>query len=436
MGLIVNLKNHYKSEVRLFLTTLIFGLFIGLSFGYALYGLVLGLLSYIGWNLYQVKKLDKWLLQSRRDEKPELTGIFSYLVDRHIRLQRQHELEAQLLRSSLDRQKLLISEVKDGVVLIDDRDRIKWFNKSAAKLIRLNPDRDLGIPIRGAIRQAVFHAYYESGDYSEAKRICFDEHTNSWLEISITEYENNEKLLAIRDASMLQELEDMRRDFIANLSHELRTPVTVLVGYLETLEIRDQSDPTSMRIHKEMSKQCNRIAALLTDLLTLSKLETVDSKRTTSIVNISPILEQISADACKLKEFDGHRIKARIEPDLRVSSTESDMISAFSNLIYNAVRHNPAGTEISINAKSKQGMARIEIVDKGLGIERQHLHRLTERFYRVESSRNSAMGGTGLGLAIVKHALLRGGGKLKIKSAIGKGSSFRCLLPLIPEKKD
>ena len=126
----------------------------------------------------------------------------------------------------------------------------------------------------------------------------------------------------------------------------------------------------------------------------------------------------------------------KIEPHIYVLGTSTDMLSAFSNLIYNAVRHTPAGTKINIRAKSKGGMARIEIIDHGLGIERQHLHRLTERFYRVESSRNSATGGTGLGLAIVKHALGRSSGKLKIESTLGKGSSFRCLLPLAPKEKD
>ena len=237
----------------------------------------------------------------------------------------------------------------------------------------------------------------------------------------------------IRDATMLQELEDMRRDFIANLSHELRTPVTVLVGYLETLEIQAETDPNLKRIISEMSKQSERISALLNNLLTLSKLEVADSKRSNSSINISLLLEQIVSDVPKLKEFDGHKVHTDIQPDLYVSSTEIDMTSVFSNLIYNAVRHTPANTEIVVKARSKNAMVRVAVIDKGLGIERHHLHRLTERFYRVESSRNSAMGGTGLGLAIVKHALLRSGGKLKIESSLGKGSSFRCLLPL--EKK-
>lgn len=427
------MKNHFKIEIKFFLIALALSFLVGLAFGHALPSLLIGVLAYIGWIFYQVKTLNNWLASSARTEKPELAGIYSYIADRIIRLQRQHDREAQVLRSSIERQNLLISEVKDGVMLVDSNDRIKWFNTSAESLVRLNPERDLGLPIRGAIRQASFHTYYESEDYTKPKRICFDELANNWLEISITQYENDEKILVIRDATMLQELEDMRRDFIANLSHELRTPVTVLVGYLETLEIQAETDPNLKRIISEMSKQSERISALLNNLLTLSKLEVADSKRSNSSINISLLLEQIVSDVPKLKEFDGHKVHTDIQPDLYVSSTEIDMTSVFSNLIYNAVRHTPANTKITVKARSKNAMVRVAIIDEGLGIERHHLHRLTERFYRVESSRNSAMGGTGLGLAIVKHALLRSGGKLKIESSLGKGSSFRCLLPL--EKK-
>ncbi len=416
--------------------TLVFSFLVGLAIGYPLSTLLLGVIGYMGWIFYQVRKLDRWLAKSGRGEKPQLTGIYAHIMDRVVRLQKQQERETQLLRDSLGRQNLLISKVKDGVVLVDNKDRIKWFNKSAENLIHLNPKRDLAVPIRGALRHASFHAYYDSEDYANPKRICFDEATKSWLDISVTQYEDDEKLLVIRDASMLQELEDMRRDFIANLSHELRTPVTVLVGYLEMLGLQGEKDPAAARIHSEMNKQCSRISALLKDLLTLSKLEAIDTKRSDTEIDISRLLEQIAADAPKLEEFDRHKIKVNIAPDLKVIGAESDMVSAFSNLIYNAIRHTPAGTEITVKAKSKQGMARVEVIDKGYGIERQHLDRLTERFYRVESSRNSATGGTGLGLAIVKHALMRSGGKLKVESTLGKGSSFRCLLPLAPQKEN
>lgn len=430
------MKSQYKSEINLLLLCLTLSFLAGIAVGFPLTGLLLGVIGFLGWTFYQARLLDRWLANPSDKDKPQLTGIYSHLMERVIRVLRQQERETQLLQSNLDRQNLLIEEMRDAVVLIDERDRIKWFNRAAEDLIHLNSGKDLAVPIKGAIRNAAFHAYLDSEDYSKPKRICFDESSKSWLEISITAYELHEKLLVIRDASAIQELEDMRRDFIANLSHELRTPVTVLVGYLETLELQESENPATARIHAEMSKQCDRISALLKDLLTLSRLEAMDAKGSNEIVEISPLLERIADEAKGLKEFDGHQLKVDIEPDIQVAGTSGDMMSAFSNLIFNAVRHTPAGTEIIVRAKSKGGMARIEIIDKGHGIERQHIHRLTERFYRVESSRNSETGGTGLGLAIVKHALGRSGGKLKIESALGKGSSFRCLLPLAPAREE
>ena len=430
------MKSQYKSEINLLLLTLTFSFLAGIALGYPLTGLLFGLLGFLCWSLYQARRLDKWLAKPDSETKPQLTGIYAHLMERVMRMQRQQERESQSLRSNLERQTLRVEEMRDAVVLIDERDRIKWFNKAAETLLRLDSGKDLSVPIKGAIRNAAFHSYLDGEDYGKPKRICFDENTKSWLEISITAYDIHEKLLVIRDASAIQELEDMRRDFIANLSHELRTPVTVLVGYLETLELQDSSNPNTTRIHSEMSKQCERITALLKDLLTLSRLESMDGKSPSGPIDISSLLEQIASDASGLAEFNNHKMDLKIEPHIYVLGTSTDMLSAFSNLIYNAVRHTPAGTKINIRAKSKGGMARIEIIDHGLGIERQHLHRLTERFYRVESSRNSATGGTGLGLAIVKHALGRSSGKLKIESTLGKGSSFRCLLPLAPKEKD
>lgn len=428
------MKSQYKSEINLLLLTLVLSSLAGIALGFPQTGLLCGLVGFLGWTFYRARLLDKWLAKPGSD-KPELTGIYSHIMERVLRIQRHNEREAQVLRGHLERQNLLVEEMRDAVILVDEHDRVKWLNRAAETLINLDSDKDLGVPIKGAIRNAAFHSYLDGEDYSQPKRICFDENAKSWLDISITSYDIHEKLLVIRDASAIQELENMRRDFIANLSHELRTPVTVLVGYLETLELQDPENPATSRIHSEMSKQCERISALLKDLLTLSRLEAIDTKDSSAVIEISQMLERIGDEAKGLNEFDGHKLNLKIEPNLRVMGTSSDMLSAFSNLIYNAVRHTPAGTEITVRARSKGGMARVEIIDQGLGIERQHLHRLTERFYRVESSRNSETGGTGLGLAIVKHALGRSGGKLKIESTLGKGSSFRCLLPLAPKRE-
>lgn len=407
------------------------GLLAGLMMHMPVAGLLAGAAGYLLYLLLQIKRLDQWLSSEPRQPKPDVSGIHSHFVDRIQRLQRQHDLEVQVLRSALDRQNLLISDVRDGVVLLDARGRIQWFNKSAGALVRLSKERDLGVPVRGAIRNAAFHAYLDSEDYRETQRICFDEARKTWLDISVTPYDNQERLLVIRDASLVQQLEEMRRDFIANLSHELRTPVTVLTGYLETLEMQ-QKDAATLRIMGEMSRQCERISSLLKDLLTLSRLEVATSEPNFYPVDLSLLIPRLASDAAKLREYREQQIQVEIEPGLSLLNTDADMTSVFSNLIGNAVRHTPAKTAIVIKGFKRGEQLIVEVRDFGLGIERHHLGRLTERFYRVESSRNSGTGGTGLGLAIVKHAVLRAGGELNIESELGRGTCFRCIFPLVP----
>lgn len=433
------MKTQFSQEIRSLLFTLALGLLAGLAIGLPLFGLAAGAIIYVVRLLSQLQKLDSWLLSLSRDNKPELTGVPGNILDRLIKLQRQHELEISLLRASLERQQTLISDVQDGIILLDGRDRIKWLNPAAERLVLLNQNRSLGTPIRGAIRNARFHAWLEADEAERNMRFCFDEKTNVWLDASMTHYQDNgEKLLVFRDATKVRELEDMRRDFIANLSHELRTPVTVLVGYLETLQMRLDQDPAALGITREMHLQCDRISSLLKDLLTLARMESMDGRDTQAAIEVGPILQKIIDDAPQLADFRDHQISARIEANLWVTSSSTDLISAFSNLLYNAVRHTEAGTSIQVTARRKGSKVVVEFADSGRGIPRQHLHRLTERFYRVESSRNSETGGTGLGLAITKHALLRSQAELQIESVLGAGSTFRCVFEpaVAPESAD
>ena len=431
------MKSQFSQEIWTLAIALLLGLLGGLALGYPVAGLTLGAVVYIVRLLVQLQRLDQWLLSLNRDKQPELSGVLQHILDRLTKLQRQHELENNLLRSSLNRQQTLISDVQDGVLLLDNRNRIKWLNRAAEELITLDANRSLGTPIRGAIRNANFHAWLDSEEANRDLRFCFDDKSNRWLDASMTYYrENSEKLLVLRDATKLQELEEMRRDFIANLSHELRTPVTVLVGYLETLQMRLESDEPSMRITQEMSLQCDRISSLLKDLLTLAKLESMDGRSTQEPIQIGPLLHQVVEDAPQLAEYRDHEISMHVEDDLWVNSSRTDLLSAFSNLLYNAVRHTPPGTAIKVKAKRRGNRVEVEFVDSGPGIARQHLHRLTERFYRVESSRNSETGGTGLGLAITKHALLRSQGELEIESVLGSGSTFRCVFKAATEHND
>jgi two-component system phosphate regulon sensor histidine kinase PhoR len=221
----------------------------------------------------------------------------------------------------------------------------------------------------------------------------------------------------------------MRRDFVANVSHEIRTPLTVLAGFVETLESLPLDDAERDRVLALMRQQTDRMQLLVTDLLALAQLEDSPRPPHDRWVVMPALLGSVEAQAVALSA-GRHRIEVRCETDAEVAGSETELASAVGNLMSNAVRYTPAGGDIALAWRRRaDGSGEIEVRDTGIGIAREHLPRVTERFYRVDASRARDTGGTGLGLAIVKHVVQRHGGELEIRSEPGKGSSFRILLP-------
>ena len=231
----------------------------------------------------------------------------------------------------------------------------------------------------------------------------------------------------MRDVTRLHQLEQMRKDFVANVSHELRTPLTVIAGYLETLlDNVEAVNPRWLRALQQMQQQGARMQTLLNDLLLLAKLEATDYPSDNQPVPLEPLLQTILADAQVLSGSRAHQLSLDVEPGLRLKGSDSELRSAFSNLVFNAVKYTPDAGEIQVRCWSDAEGAHISVRDNGPGIEARHLPRLTERFYRVDSSRASHTGGTGLGLAIAKHVLMRHRGHLQVQSRPGHGSTFTC----------
>ena len=230
----------------------------------------------------------------------------------------------------------------------------------------------------------------------------------------------------------IEKLENLRRQFIADVSHELRTPLTVFSGYLEVLlDQKDLPQETLVRIYRQMMQHTRRMEALVTDLLLLSQLENNKSILVQeSLIDVNSILSEIIHSAYDLSGDKQHRFHLDIDNKLYLWGVERECKSLFSNLIFNAVKYSPARSEIIVSWHSDADKISFEVKDHGLGIEEEHIDRLTERFYRVTKDRSRDSGGTGLGLAIVKHVLIRHQGQLNITSKVGEGSTFRCFLPL------
>jgi two-component system phosphate regulon sensor histidine kinase PhoR len=252
---------------------------------------------------------------------------------------------------------------------------------------------------------------------------------NITLRVRVIPYSGNRRLVVARDMTRMQRLERTRQDFVANVSHELRSPLTVVAGYLETLlESQEFGEQYGDQL-RSMQLQTSRMNQIVDDLMLLSRLESEAPQTDAEPVVVARLIDSIANQARQLSGESEHVIELDIDRELCIKGREPELYSAFSNLVFNAVRYTPAGGRIAIRWKESAGVPVFSVEDSGVGIDAHHLPRLTERFYRVDTGRSRASGGTGLGLAIVKHVLLRHEGQLEIESEVERGSVFRCHFP-------
>jgi two-component system phosphate regulon sensor histidine kinase PhoR len=399
--------------------------FVSGEYGWAL---AAGLAVHLGWTLSQLLRLHKWLREHRPDEPPpDGYGLWGEVFDSIYHLQRRNQKARGRLQAVIDRVQESTAALKDAVVMLDSQGNLEWWNRAAETLLGLKTPQDSGQPIANLVRDPRFKDYFERGNYADALEIPSPVSDRRRLQVHITQYGNREHLLLVRDVTRLHQLEQMRKDFVANVSHELRTPLTVISGYLETLlDNVEAVNPRWLRPLQQMQQQGARMQTLLNDLLLLAKLEATDYPSDNQPVAVDLMLLSIKNDAQALSAAQDHRITLEADSHLKLKGSEAELRSAFSNLVFNAVKYTPSGGEIHIRWWGNEEGAHLSVQDSGIGIEAKHLPRLTERFYRVDSSRASNTGGTGLGLAIVKHVLLRHRGHLGIVSELGRGSTFTC----------
>ena len=423
------MKQLLQTELLRLIGWVLLGSLLGYFWDQPAIGAAAALVLLLGQHIWQLQRLVRWL-QQPNDTPPEAHRLWGEVFDGIYHYQRRQKANQHQLTQLLERIQDSSQALRDGVVMIDHKGDLEWWNHAAEKLLGLSPQSDRGQPITYLLRQPQFVDYYESQNYLEP--LVLPSHLNEehFLEYQITLFGENDRLLLVRDCSKIKRLERMRQDFIANVSHELRTPLTVLSGYLETFSDYADELPTQWRRGLTlMSQQSARMEHLVADLLTLSRLETSDFKAEAEPIHVAALLESIRLDALALSEQQ-HTILIQADMQLYLRGSAHELRSAFSNLIFNAVKYTPQGSTIELRWYHNQDAAYLEVQDNGAGIESKHLKFLTQRFYRVDSSRSSQTGGTGLGLAIVKHVLLRHQGRLQITSDTGQGSCFTCCFPL------
>jgi len=397
--------------------------------GWGLVILGLGWGAILAHHLVHLDRLTSWAEAALDARVPEGSGVwrgaFSGLY-RRVRTRRAHERD---LAHTIERFQSAAEAIPDGMVVLDTLNRIKWANARAQVLLGLDLAQDMGAPLVNLVRQPEFVRYLEAGDYRDAVVVASHREGTETLAIQIVPFGVAEKLLIARDVTHMEAVARMRRDFIANVSHELKTPLTVISGFVETLQELDLDERQRTRFLQLMREQAASMQRLVEDLLTLSALESEQNMLSDESFAVVPLMLAISADAKGLSQGK-HTVTLSIGEAATVQGSRDELASAFGNLVSNAIRYTPVGGTITLAWRiDEDGSGVFSVADTGIGISAEHVPRLTERFYRVDRSRSRATGGTGLGLAIVKHVLLRHQADLEIASEPGKGSTFSVRLP-------
>jgi two-component system phosphate regulon sensor histidine kinase PhoR len=392
-----------------------------------------GLLIYLSSHILWLHQLHRWFKKPTLNAIPEGAGVWEDVFATLLQYERNNISNQTQLNSALERFSLATSAMPDGLVILSASNAIDWCTPNAETQLGLELSTDKNLPIVNLIRDSHFIAYLYSETYDEPFKLKSWRNPDVTLEIQLIPFANQKKLLISRDLTQLEKVDAMRRDFIANVSHELRTPLTVVGGFLETLIDMEGAVPAALKTYFAMMEdQTSRMRRIIEDLLTLSTIESNVEAPDNNEIDMAKLLKIVQSDALGLGQALSkakHKIHLNADPTLNLNGSQNELQSAFSNLVNNAVRYTPNDGDIFIRWGMQNEIPVFSVRDTGIGIEQQHIDRVTERFYRVDRGRSRETGGTGLGLSIVKHILIRHQAKLEINSEIGVGSTFSVVFP-------
>ena len=417
-----------KRQITILLSLIASSAFIGNLFNLPLLFIAVTLFIYIIFMLRNIFKLQNWLTD-RKGELPDAQGNWGEIFNELHQIEKKTYKQQRLLSVALSRFKKATEALPDGVVILSSNNEIEWVNPVAHSLLGISYPKDRGQKINNLIRHPNFQYYIAKNNFSKTIVLPAPGHAEHTLTIQIIPFGHKQKMNFCRDITHIAKLEEMRTNFVSNVSHEMRSPLTVLTGYLEMFSDKPPTDEKLMKTAIDnMYQQAMRMQRLVTDLLALSKMETAPVEHT-RLINISTLLIALKENAGVLGQDKNQTITLNTDEKLNLRGNSDELHSLFENLINNAVRYTPKNGTIDIAWKKVNDEAVFSVSDNGPGIAAQHIPHLTERFYRADIDRSRESGGTGLGLAIVKYATERHDGRLEILSKLGQGSTFSCYFP-------
>lgn len=402
---------------------------IGLLAGRVAEFLALALAVLLAFEVRNLLRFERWLRRKDTESPPDITGLWGEVVATTSRLHRRKLYHEQRVTALLREFRRMASAIPDGVVLLTRDREIVWVNAAAGRWLGLNRKVDRGMRVENMVRHPVVVAYLEDPDGKPPPRVQMPGQQDRWLEFHLVRNPTGEQqLLLVRDVTSEARLDAMRKDFVANASHELRSPLTVIGGYLDAMEDDATLESVWREPVGEMRRQSDRMRGIVEDLLELSRLEARGGPAEKSPVDVAGMLAALRKEVLARAE-PAPPIDLDTQAEMCLLGSEAELHSIASNLVWNAVKYTPPSGSIQVRWWTDSRGGHLSVKDTGIGISAEHLPRLTERFYRVDAGRSRKLGGSGLGLSIVKHALQRHDAWLEVESVEGRGSNFTCHFP-------
>ena len=418
------------SDIRRLCLIVSFAIAAGWALGNIFLTLLFALLLYCAWLHQQLGQLLRWIRDRKRTAPPEPRGVFEDLCREIDSLSDRDKKRKKKLRADLKQFQQTTRALPDGTVVLDEHGSVKWANHAATTTLGIRWPDDNNQRIINLVRTPELVEFIEVATKKSSIDIPSPIDPDMRLNIRLTPFGNNQRLFVARDVTQLHRTNQIRSDFVANVSHELKTPITVLRGYLETMNTQQELCPPAWRPGLEqMGKHVKRMQSVVEDLLTLSKLEENHHGADHTPIHVAAVVTDIHRQAQQLADYSDHIFVLEIDTKLEILGSSNELFSCFSNLVFNAVQYTAARGIIEIHWYRDEHGAHFSVKDNGKGIPAEKIPRLTERFYRVDESRTRALGGTGLGLAIANHVLTRHRATLHVESEVGLGSTFRCDFP-------
>jgi len=420
---------HFRISVRSLLIGLLGWLLlseiIGYIFGHLWAFVALTSIGMLMWHYRHLHQLMMWLWQSKSISPPESKGIWGHIYNGLYRQIKRHRQKLKSLNDKIRQFRDGAEALPDAALVLSNELTILWGNKKAQKLLGVRWPSDVGQRIDNLIRFPEFSQYLEEANFDSPCHILSPTNPEIHLELRLMAYGSEQVLFLARDVSKIYRLEEMRREFVANVSHELKTPLTVVRGYVEMIQVTEHAlDPHWQKAFATIESQVTRMDRLVEQLLILSRTEISDQGVEKQLVDVPVLLKNLVDDAKWLNQIKQHNITFDIDSNIGIFGIESELKSAYANLVSNAIAYTPEHGNIHISWQQSGNKMKYSVKDDGPGIKPEHINRLTERFYRIDKSRSRDTGGSGLGLAIVKHVLNHHHAELVINSKVGEGSEF------------